>query len=456
MTSFLKRTLQGEGLAARAMRSSAWTVLGYGGSQAIRLASNLILTRILFPEAFGLMALVTVFMVGLAMFSDVGIGPSILQNRRGDEPDFLDTAWTIQVARGAILWLATWALALPVAAFYGEPMLAQLLPVVGLSLLIGGFNPTRIETATRHLLIGRVTLLDLVAQAIGIVVMVVLAWITRSIWALAVGVVVSAVAKLALTHFLLPGPANRFRWERTAAHELIHFGKWIFLSTICGFLIAQGDRAILGKYLPIDLLGVYNIGYFLASFPMLMGTAVLGRLMIPLYRERPPAAAPENFRRLRKMRFAITGGLLSLVILMAAVGPVLVDFLYDPRYAMAGGVVVMISCVLIAHIIGLTYDQAALAAGDSRNFFFLTAMRALVQTGLFLAGAELGGLVGALAGQGLAILAVYPLLIRLARRHGAWDPLHDAVFGILGFGLGALALWLNLDSVLVLARTGGL
>lgn len=456
MTSFLKRTLQGKGLAARAMRSSAWTVLGYGGSQAIRLASNLILTRILFPEAFGLMALVTVFMVGLAMFSDVGIGPSILQNRRGDEPDFLDTAWTIQVARGAILWLATWALALPVAAFYGEPMLAQLLPVVGLSLLIGGFNPTRIETATRHLLIGRVTLLDLVAQAIGIVVMVVLAWITRSIWALAVGVVVSAVAKLALTHFLLPGPANRFRWERTAAHELIHFGKWIFLSTICGFLIAQGDRAILGKYLPIDLLGVYNIGYFLASFPMLMGTAVLGRLMIPLYRERPPAAAPENFRRLRKMRFAITGGLLSLVILMAAVGPVLVDFLYDPRYAMAGGVVVMISCVLIAHIIGLTYDQAALAAGDSRNFFFLTAMRALVQTGLFLAGAELGGLVGALAGQGLAILAVYPLLIRLARRHGAWDPLHDAVFGILGFGLGALALWLNLDSVLVLARTGGL
>lgn len=85
----------GNRLMARALRSTSWIVLGYGGSQAIRLASNLILTRLLFPEAFGLMALIQVVIVGLTLFSDVGIAPSIAQSKRGDDRDFLDTAWTI-------------------------------------------------------------------------------------------------------------------------------------------------------------------------------------------------------------------------------------------------------------------------------------------------------------------------------------------------------------------------
>ena len=126
--------LRGEGLFARAMRSSAWTIFGFVASQGIRFGSNLILTRLLFPEAFGMMALVTVAMVGLGNFSDIGTGPAIAYNRRGDDPDFLDTAWTLHVIRGVLLWLATCALAWPFARFYGEPMLAQLLPVAGLSL----------------------------------------------------------------------------------------------------------------------------------------------------------------------------------------------------------------------------------------------------------------------------------------------------------------------------------
>ncbi|HBB84471.1 MAG TPA: polysaccharide biosynthesis protein, partial [Sulfitobacter sp.] len=91
---------------ARALRSTSWIVLSYGGAQAIRLASNLILTRLLFPEAFGLMALIQVVIVGLTLFSDVGIGPSIAQSKRGDDRDFLNTAWTIQAIRGGCLWLA--------------------------------------------------------------------------------------------------------------------------------------------------------------------------------------------------------------------------------------------------------------------------------------------------------------------------------------------------------------
>ena len=81
-------------LGTRAQRGAFWVAAGYGASQLIRLGSNLILTRLLFPEAFGLMAVVNSVLAGFAMFSDLGLVPSVVQNRRGDDPRFLATAWT--------------------------------------------------------------------------------------------------------------------------------------------------------------------------------------------------------------------------------------------------------------------------------------------------------------------------------------------------------------------------
>lgn len=430
-------------LFRRALSGSLLTAGSYAVTQGLRLVSNLVLTRLLFPEAFGVMALVSVALVGLAMFSDMGVGPAISQHRRGDEGDFLDTAFTINVLRGLVLWLGTCALAWPMAQFYGVPELAHFLPVAGLTLLIAGFNPTRIDTANRHLLIGRVTALDLAAQVIGILSMIGLALWWPSVWALVIGALVGSVAKLAIVSVFLPGRRNRLRWDGSAAHDLIHFGKWIFLSTACGFLLAQGDKAIFGAYLTTADLGIYNMGWFLASFPMLLAGAVSGRIMIPLYRDRHPAQSTANARALRRLRFVLSGGTLGLLGLLGLVGVPLVGLLYDPRYAMAGLVVVVMACVQMPAVVGLTYDQSALAAGDSRNYFLLMALKATVQTIAFLLGMEHGGLWGALAAQGMALLALHPAIVVLARRHGVWDGLHDAVFLTLAAGLAGLALWVN-------------
>lgn len=450
----LLRRLGGGGLLARAARGAGWTALGFGGGQALRLASNLVLARLLFPEAFGLMALVSVFLTGLAMFSDVGIGPSIMQSRRGEDPAFLDTAWTMQIMRGALLWLASWAAAGPAARFYDAPMLAQLLPAAGLTLLIAGFNPTRIELAQRRLTLGRVMAADLGAQLAGAAAMIALALATRSVWALVLGALVAAAAKLALSHLMLPGPRNRLRWEGAAARELIGFGKWIFLSSALGFVVAQGDRAILGRFLTLDMLGIYNIGYFLASAPMMLAGAVVSRIMIPVYRDSPPAADPRNFARLRRLRFALSGAAMALIALMAFAGPALVDLLYDARYHAAGAIVTAAALAQMVQALGMTYDQSALAAGDSRSYFWLFAARATFQTAFILLGATHGGLLGALIGQGLAFAASHPLIALLARKHGAWDPLHDAVFALGGMALGAGALWHAREALGALSGVG--
>ena len=442
----LLQQLRGGRLMARVFRSASWILLGYGGSQGLRLASNLILTRMLFPEAFGLMALIGLVTVGLMLFSDVGIAPSIAQSKRGDDPDFLNTAWSIQVLRGVVLFGIATALAMPFATFYGAPELATYLPVAALALLITGFNPTRIETAHRHLLMGRLTVLDLCAQVIGIAVMIALAWILQSVLALVVGGVVTALAKLALTWAYLPGPANRFRWERAAVRELVTFGKWIFLSTAFWFFASQGDRAVLGKFLSLESLGIYNIAFFLAAFAMQLGTAITGRVMIPVYRD-----AKHEVAKISKLRFAISGVILSLLLVMAFAGPWLVSVLYDPRYAQGGAIVTLLAVALIPQVIGMSYDQAALAAGDSRRFFVVSASRAVFQITLLIVGVSLFGLIGAIVGIGIAHVLTHPVMIWLARRHGAWDARHDVICALGAGSFGALALWLNRDAIAALS-----
>ncbi|MBW7921141.1 MAG: oligosaccharide flippase family protein [Rubellimicrobium sp.] len=447
MTGGLAQMLRGEGLVTRALRASVITGTGFVVQQAVRLASNLILTRLLFPEAFGMMALITVFLTALIMFSDLGVGPSIMGSARGDDADFLDTAWTIQIGRGVILWIAAVACAWPVSAYYGEPDLVLYLPVAALVLVIAGFNPTRQDSANRHLRAGRLTLIELGGQIAGIVAGIVLAWLLHSVWALVIAGLVGPLVLLAGLNLFLPGPPNRLRWERAAAHELIHFGKWIFLSTFMGFVINQADKVVLGRLLDLGVFGLYNIAWFLASFPLLMGGVVMGRVLIPVYRESPPAESPENFLRLRNMRGAAMAVLLAMVAMLALGGHWLVGILYDDRYAAAGAMTVLVAAVQVPALVIMTCEHAALAAGDSRRFFIYSTIRAATVSGGILAGWALAGLPGAVAGQALGNLLAWPALGWMLHPHHAFDWKLDLAVMAAGAVIGALAVMLNAGPV---------
>lgn len=440
MRAMIGSLFTGQGLAQRAFRGSALTMISFGGIQAIRLASNLVLTRLLFPEVFGLMTLIMVIIQGLNNFSDVGITPAILQSRRGDDRAFLDTAFTMQAIRGVILWLGCCILAVPAASFYGVPELVWFLPVAGTTAMIYGLLPTKIETANRHLQMGRLTIVELATAAVTTIITIGLAAMLESAWALVIGLILGSVVKVLMVSYWMPGPANRFRWDPDCVAELVRFGKWIMPSTVVGFVISQGDKAVLARLLTLTQLGIYNIAFFLASFPLMLGTTVISRVMIPLYRTAFEDPSAGHMRRVRIVRAALTGSFMLLLALLATFGEHLVVLLYDPRYASAGPLVTLIALASIPSLIGLSYDQAALAGGDSRGFFWVTLVRAVLFLSLFTLGGIQAGIPGALAGQALAAILAYPMLVRIARKHGAWDGLHDLTFGAVGLILAAVLL----------------
>mgnify|MGYP001032882211 CR=1 FL=1 len=435
--------LQGDGLRARALRGSALTFFGFGFQQFLRLLSNLLLTRLLFPEAFGLMALVTVVLTGLQMLSDTGLNSAIVQSKRGEDPVFLNTAWTLQIIRGLLLGLIAVALAVPLAEFYEQPQLAALLPVAGLTTVIMGLQSTKELVANRHLTLGRLTLIELVSQVAGIVLMVMLAWLLRSVWALLIGALFAAALRSVLSHVALPGQANRLAWERDAFHELFHFGKYIFVSSIAGFVVNNADRAVLGKFVTIGMLGIYNIGFFMSSVPFMLSLKFNNRVLLPIYSQSPPKEGPANQRNVRRARLLLTGGLILLSLLLSLIGNWLIRFLYEDVYALAGPVMVLLSLSLMPAIVTHAYGMLLLGAGNSRNFTIHLLILSTVQMVLLIFTIKTFGLMGAVITPGLSILLVYPATAYFARREGGWDPLLDLGFALIICLGAAVVLYVN-------------
>jgi O-antigen/teichoic acid export membrane protein len=350
-------------LKQRAIRGAIWTFAGYGLAQALRLGSNLILTRLLEPELFGLLALATTFLIGLNLFSDIGIGTSIIQNKRGDEPDFLNTAWTMQIIRGFGLWLCSLLIAFPLAWFYQDSRLSWILPLVGLTAIFSGFNSTALHTLSRQISIGKQIFVEIGTQIVSLTVMIVWAWFSPTVWALIVGNLVAAILKMFFSYFVIPGYSNRFAWDKKAVWEIFSFGKWIFVSTAMTFLATQADRVIIGKLLSLKVLGVYTIAITFALLPQQAIEQFSGRMILPIVSQFARLPREELRAKILKKRKILLASVGAIAILLASFGDLLVLQLYDERYVQAAWMLPILALGIWPYLLFDTSRQTLVAIG---------------------------------------------------------------------------------------------
>jgi O-antigen/teichoic acid export membrane protein len=430
-----------------AIRGAVWTIASYGTSQILRFGSNLILTRLLIPDVFGLMALVYVFISGLHLFSDIGIGTSIIQNKRGDDPVFLNTAWTMQVIRGVGLWICSLLIAWPVAAFYAKPnqgpILLLLLPIVGLNTLISGFNSTALFKLNREIALGKLAIFELGGQISSLIVIIVWAWLSPTVWAIVAGSLVSAVVQLVWSHRLIPEQPNRFAWDKTAAKSIFSFGKWIFLSTVLTFLALQSDRLILGKLLSLKMLGVYGIAFTLADIPRSIISALSNKVIFPIVSKISDLPRETLRDKILKNRQPILIFLAVSLTFLIAFGDRLIFLLYKPDYHAAAWMLPIIALGIWHTTLFSTMSPALLALGKSHYgaqgylLSFLT-----ISIGLPLAFSQMG-MVGA-----MFVIAFYDLPLYGVSMYGLWRE----GLSCLGQDLKATFLFLGLLGSVLLVR----
>lgn len=347
--------------------ASGWVVLGYTLSQVIRLASNLIMVRLLLPEAFGLAALVGVLMQGLSMFSDVGIGPSIIRSTRGSDQSFINTAWTLQIVRGAGIWACASIAAVPFANFYGEPRLSLLVPVAAVGAFFAGFNSTAIFVENRALRLRAITFLEIFSQLAGLLVMLPWALLAPSVWALVAGGLMHAFAKAVLSHVLLPSSPHAFRWDRSALSELTVFGKWIFLSSMLTFIAGQADKIVLGRLVPLEVLGIYWVAYIWAEIPVQLFKRISQSVFFPTVSQAVRRDGQDAKAQIEKTREILVHLSWPCIAGMMVGMPNLIKLLYPETFEPAG----IISSILLfgvwLTILESCYGSILLAHGNSRS-----------------------------------------------------------------------------------------
>jgi O-antigen/teichoic acid export membrane protein len=352
-----------QSLKKRAISGAIWTIVGYGGSQILRFGSNLILTRLLIPEYFGLMAIINTLLAGIHLFSDLGVGQSIIHNKRGEEEDFLDTAWSVQIVRGFIIWGVCLLATIPLANFYNDPRLLSLIPIVGFSGVIDGFQTTRYHLAQRRIELQNFIFFELSVQILSITALVTMAYFWPTVWALAINSLISTAIQTGMGFIFFPGPWHRWLWEKEAIKDLTSFGRWIFLASAMMFIAEQSDRLILGKIIGLETLGIFTIAYTLANIPREILKTLSYRVIMPLVAQSLDLSRSELRQKILTQRQKLLLLCVPCLSLLIVGGDRVIDLLYGDRYIQATWMMPIICLGLWFSILFQSISETLVAIG---------------------------------------------------------------------------------------------
>lgn len=438
-------------LRRRAGSAAVWVGLGFAFTQAVRLGSSIVLTRLLAPEMYGLVSMGAVVVAAVVMMSDFGFSQSVVHNPRGDDPAFLNTIWSLQLIRAAVLCAVVNAVAGGLWAVqawqpgwlngaYADPLLPPVMAIMSLVPLAMGIESTNLPRAHRVLALGRVVRNEVLVQLAVTALLIVVALRWPAFWVLPLGWVLFPLGVALLSHLTLPGPPNRPGWDPAAAHAAWHFSKWILLSSTLTVLFREGDRLLLGGLLDASQLGFYAVGVLLVGAAREVIQRLAAFVGMPALAEtarQQPALLCQAYRHCRLPIDALC--LLGAGFLCMAADRV-IDLIYDGRYAAAGQVLAIMSLGLVAHRYNVM-DQYLIATGETKQLFKRGVVQNIALYTCVPLGFAVGGMTGALIGILAAQASAVPLMLKAQHDRGLLDWRFElATLGF--FPLGAAAGWL--------------
>jgi len=407
----------------------------------MRFVANVLLARILPIDFFGLMQIVNALNRGLVMLSDTGIRTYLIQSDDEQNDLLLNTAWTIQVVRGFIIFLIMLVLAYPISIFYGDTRMAFLLPMVGVVSVITGFMSISFLTIQKQMHLGRVTVCETGAQIASLVGMVVWALISPSVWVLAGGGAINAVTRLVLSYLLFPSHKHRFCMDKPSARAMFRFGKWIMVATALTFLAVQADRLILGKLATLEQVAVYGLALSFVQMFRDLVQKLSGRVLLPAISEKKNLPREELRAKIDRIRRPMLLLACLPIAFIAVFGDVIVDVIYPIRWQEAGGLLMILAVGFWPLILTLTIGSGLVALGYPQYNTVATAVRLV----LLAIGIPYGflqyGLVGAAVAGAAADVPIYIVMAVGRSRHKLGGFTTD-LLTTAAFAAVVMALWL--------------
>jgi O-antigen/teichoic acid export membrane protein len=363
----------------------------------IRILGNLVLTRLLSPEMFGAIAIITTIQYVLVMLTDMGFNQFVVRAADGDKKRFLDVIWTARLARNGTLCLLMVALSGPLAAAFGKPELQPGIAAASFVLLVEGFRSMAPLVAERQWRVSYVSAVELAVFVIQTIVVLIAAAVMRDYWAIILSMFVSAVAGVLFSYALFPDSRQRFAFDRGILVEMLKFARFIMPSSAITIVLAQADKVVLGRNLALEQFGLYSLAASLTvagrNLIYQWGTRMLYPRFSEAFREDPASLKAVFYPMRRRFGMLMAFGCGGLI----GGGELLAQILFDPRYLAAGLYISILSAAPLLYVISVPAEMAMVAIGRVQsqleaNICRLGSLAILIPLGL-----QFGGLLGIVA-----------------------------------------------------------
>lgn len=397
---------------------TAWTTFSFIYKYFVRLISTIIITRMLEPEAFGLMSLAMIFVTGLVLFSDVGISPAVIQSRNGTKKSFLCTAWTIKVIRGLIICIIGIAMAWPIASLYDEPRLIALICALSIIPLMDGFTSIAQLTCQRNVDLKNINIIEIISTTFSMITTMFIAWYSGSHWSLAIGAIFGSILKMILSYFMLPSFSHKISIDRIYAFEILRFGLWLLLSTISTFFMTSGLILVQGMFVSAEIVGFITLANTLSWAMGEFIGVIISNVFFPaisnIIRSDISKLKSSVYKVLTYMYF----GFIPLFLLLSIISVPLIDAIYDDRYKIVGQLLSVMAINSALMTMFSPYSNVILAQGDAKLHFIIIFIAALLRILFLILGFHIYGLFGMIIGTGIGVIIFNIFLVYVTNQRG--------------------------------------
>ncbi len=441
-------------LRAKATRGAAFLGGGSVAEQGIRFARNMALTRLLAPSAFGAMAIVMSSAAIVGTLTDVGSRSAVIQNQRGGENAYFNAGWWMGMGRAISMYVVIFSMAPWVAHFYGNAELSPLLRVALLATLFDGAMSPRSILLQKDMKFGRWMLLNNGGAICGVALTVVLSFVLRDVWALAIGYCSENFFRCVLSYILSPGLPS-LSWDRHAIQDLFKFSRASFGLAFLNLIFSRTDIFVLGKLYSATELGLYVMAVALIQTPSSFVTTILGQSLFPAI-----AHMQNDKERVNRALTEVTSWLvlfgLPCVVVIYLCGDSILSIVYGSRYVADAGPLVVAAVVVFLNVLNAAITCVFTGVGRPELHRRAVAASAIVMMVLIYPACKLLGVVGGQVAALVAIGASYTIQVLRMRDLTSLDlSRYVRTFatplllsgGLLAVGLGARLLGLTTDPI---------
>jgi len=417
-------------------------------SGVVQLGRNLVLSRLLVPEAYGAFGVIMSIFTILQFSSDLGVRSFVTRHATADDK-VLQTVWSVRLIRSILLAGLMFLGAEPFAALYSSPELASGVRAGAGLFLAEGVASIAPMLGERNRRVIRLSLYDFARMLFITVVSIIAAVHVRSYWAIIIGMFAGAAFQIYASYRLFPRLATRLRFDRRCVIELLRFSAIIAPSSIIGIVLLQADKFFMANFFPLAELGKYVLAAAVAAAANGLTQQYVLRVFFPLMaqviRETPDRAAQVYYGSRRRLTLVLAFGIGGVI----GGGELVTQILFNDNYAGAGFYLSVLSLASIATLMIAPAEQTLIAKGFTRAVLVTNATRvAWIATAGPIAFFQFGPLAVIVA-ISLASYPALPFCWWRLNRYGLFKAREEfyvvavaAVGAAIGHGVQSAAAWL--------------